>query len=70
MIQNDGHLAWRKSTFSGANGDCVELAAADGLIAVRHSKEPEAGTLFYTRSELAAFISGCKAGEFDDLARP
>lgn len=61
-------LAWRKSSFSGANGDCVEVADANGAIAFRHSKEPEQGTLLYTRSELAAFILGCKAGEFDDLA--
>lgn len=60
-------LAWRKSTFSGANGDCVEVAETGERIAMRHSKEPEQGTLFYTRSEMDAFIKGCKAGEFDDL---
>ncbi len=68
MTTHDTHLAWRKSTYSGANGDCVELAEAGRLVAVRHSKEPDQGTLLYTRSELAAFIAGCKAGEFDDLA--
>ncbi len=62
-------LDWRKSSFSGANGDCVEVADAGELIAVRHSKEPEQGTIMYSRSELSAFIRGCKAGEFDDLAR-
>lgn len=61
---------WRKSSYSGANGDCVELAVDDGLIAVRHSKEPEQGILMYTRAELDAFIKGCKAGEFDDLTQP
>ncbi len=68
MLGNDDYLNWRKSTFSGANGDCVEVAERGRLVAVRHSKEPEQGTLLYTRSELAAFIRGCKAGEFDDLA--
>ena len=58
---------WRKSSFSGANGDCVELAAIGSGIAVRHSRSPDRGTLVYTRSELAAFVAGCKAGEFDDL---
>lgn len=61
-------LQWRKSSFSGANGDCVEVADTGGLIAFRHSKEPQQGTILYTRSELSAFIRGCKAGEFDDLA--
>ena len=61
-------LAWRKSSYSGANGDCVEVADTGNGVAVRHSKEPDQGTLLYTRAELAAFIRGCKAGEFDDLA--
>jgi hypothetical protein len=43
------------------------VAETGELIAMRHSKEPEQGTLFYTRSEMDAFIKGCKAGEFDDL---
>jgi hypothetical protein len=64
---------WRKSSFStgGSNGggDCVETAALpDGRIAVRNSKDPEAGTVFFTRTEIAAWLKGVKAGEFDDLA--
>ena len=69
MTEQERQLAWRKSTYSGANGDCVELAENGQHIVVRHSKEPDQGTLLYTRSELAAFIAGCKAGEFDDLAQ-
>ena len=61
------HRIWRKSSFSGAEGNCVEVAAEDGAIAVRNSKRPEAGSLTFTRSEMAAWIEGCKAGEFDDL---
>ncbi|MEM9563544.1 MAG: DUF397 domain-containing protein [Actinomycetota bacterium] len=68
MTHHDSQLVWRKSTYSGANGDCVEIAETGRLVAVRHSKEPDQGTLLYTRTELAAFIAGCKAGEFDDLA--
>jgi hypothetical protein len=59
---------WRKSRFSGAQGDCVELAATAHGIAVRNSKRPDGGTLTFTQAELAAFIAGVKAGEFDDLA--
>lgn len=58
---------WRKSTFSGQNGDCVEVAEAGDLILVRNSNRPEAGAIEFTRSEIAAWVSGCKAGEFDDL---
>ncbi|GAA2479678.1 hypothetical protein GCM10010406_14860 [Streptomyces thermolineatus] len=39
----------------------------DGRTAVRDSKHPEAGTVFFTRSEIAAWVAGAKAGEFDDL---
>ena len=61
-------LTWRKSSFSGTNGGaCVEVAQTDEGILVRNSKRPNEGTIAFTRSELAAWIDGCKAGEFDDL---
>ncbi|MBF6332884.1 DUF397 domain-containing protein [Nocardia transvalensis] len=61
--------AWRKSSFSGPDGNCVECAQLpDGTVAVRNSNSPEAGVLAFTRPELAAWILGCRAGEFDDLA--
>jgi uncharacterized protein DUF397 len=59
---------WRKSSFSGNNGHCVEVAAlGDEQIAVRNSNRPEAGMLLFTRAEMAAWIKGCQAGEFNDL---
>ena len=75
MTSNDllASASWRKSSFSGGggngSGDCVEVAPLpDGTIAVRNSKNPKAGTVFFTPSELGAFLQGVKAGEFDDLA--
>ncbi|WP_067541272.1 DUF397 domain-containing protein [Nocardia crassostreae] len=73
MNQSDPsqHLrfAWRKSSFSGPNGNCVEAARLpDGSVAVRNSNDPDAGILLFRKSEMAAWIAGCKAGEFDDLA--
>jgi Domain of unknown function (DUF397) len=60
---------WRKSSFSADQGDCVEAAPlADGRIAVRNSNHPDAGVVFFTRNEMAAWLKGVKAGEFDDLA--
>ncbi|MGH3624021.1 MAG: DUF397 domain-containing protein [Sciscionella sp.] len=62
-------VAWRKSSFSNGGGLCVEVAPlADGRIAVRNSNHPEAGVVFFTHTEMNAWISGAKAGEFDDLA--
>jgi hypothetical protein len=61
-------LVWRKSRRSGALGNCVELAPlADGEVAIRHSRRPDGPVLVYTRAEMAAFLSGAKDGEFDDL---
>jgi hypothetical protein len=60
---------WRKSSFSGHQGSCVEIAPlADGSIAVRNSNHPQAGVVLFTRAEMDAWIKGVKAGEFDDLA--
>jgi len=63
---------WRKSSFSGGgqNGGnrCVEVAALDdGRIAVRNSNAPDAGVVYFTRAEMAAWIAGVKNAEFDDL---
>ncbi|MCX4552545.1 DUF397 domain-containing protein [Streptomyces sp. NBC_01500] len=61
-------LAWRKSTFSGDQGACVEAAPLpDGRIAVRNSNHPDAGAVHFTVVEMDAWIKGVKAGEFDYL---
>ena len=59
---------WRKSSFSNASGNCVEVAGlADGSVAVRNSRDADGPALVYTRAEIAAFLSGVRNGEFDDL---
>ena len=46
----------------------MELAELPGdAIAVRNSRYPSGPALIYTRAEVAAFLSGAKNGEFDDL---
>ena len=61
-------LIWRKSTVSNATGNCVELAVtADGSVAIRNSRFPDGVQLTYTSAEIAAFVRGVQAGEFDDL---
>ena len=64
-----GSVQWRKSSASNPSGNCVEVAAlADGGVAVRNSRHAEGPVLVYTRSEVAAFLTGVRNGEFDDLA--
>jgi len=60
-------LAFRKSSYSANNGNCVEVAILqDGGHAVRDSKDQTGPILVFTKAEWAAFLSGAKSGEFDD----
>ncbi|MEU0519395.1 DUF397 domain-containing protein [Streptosporangium sp. NPDC006007] len=54
-------LAWRKSSLSAQQDNCVEVAALpDGGRAVRDSKDQNGPILYFTKSEWRAFISGVK----------
>jgi len=69
-VNGSGHsdLRWIKSSFSFANGDCVEVASLpDGGIGVRDSKDTSGPVLQFTQSEWQAFIGGARNGEFDHL---
>ena len=57
---------WRKSSRSGGQGQCVEVADnLPGVVAVRDSKNPGGPALAFTPDDWAAFIGGVKSGEFD-----
>ncbi|WP_433228123.1 DUF397 domain-containing protein [Actinomadura formosensis] len=52
---------WRKSSHSaGTGGECVELASAPGIIAVRDSKNPDGPKLLIARDEFAALVTTLK----------
>lgn len=66
---NEQNLIWRKASASNPTGNCVELAKlSNGEIAVRNSRFPDGSVVVYTRAEIAAFLDGARAGEFDDMA--
>lgn len=60
--------AWRKSSFSFSNSNCVEVSDHGGTVRVRDSKDQTGPVLRFTAAEWAAFLAGAKAGEFDGLA--
>jgi hypothetical protein len=63
-----GPLSWRRSSFSNGQSMCIEVAGLpDGGVAVRNSRDPDGPVLAYTQAEWAAFMNGCKSGEFDGL---
>jgi Domain of unknown function (DUF397) len=67
------HAEWRTSSYSGANGSCVEVAPVPGAasaavestdtIAVRDSKDRRGPALTFTSRQWRSFAAGLKAGE-------
>jgi hypothetical protein len=58
--------AWRKSSHSYVNGDCIEVAGhAGGLVTVRDSKNRSGSVLAFGRAQWGAFIDGVRDGRHD-----
>lgn len=52
---------WRKSSRSGNQGDCVEVAGnLPGVVAVRDSKDPHGPTLTFDASAWQTFVRATK----------
>ncbi|MFD8323765.1 DUF397 domain-containing protein [Kitasatospora purpeofusca] len=57
---------WRKSSFSGETGACIEVAGGLlGVLPVRDSKDPSGPSLVFSADAWSAFVAGVCAGEFD-----
>ncbi|KPI01168.1 protein of unknown function DUF397 [Actinobacteria bacterium OK074] len=56
---------YRKSSYSGQNNDCVEVApTANGGRAVRDSKAQTGPVLHFNSPQWQAFLAGTRGGEF------
>lgn len=59
-------VQWRKSSYSSGNGQCVEVALAQGVMAIRDSKNPAGPALVFDHDTWSAFVRGVTAGEFGE----
>ncbi|MGH3388824.1 MAG: DUF397 domain-containing protein [Actinomadura sp.] len=59
------NAAWRKSSYTAQQGDCVELADVEEIVAVRDSKDPNGPKLIFPRGAFAKFTASVKAGVHD-----
>jgi len=48
---------WRKSSYSGGNGSCVEVAVVGGTVGVRDSKDPASPVLTFTTTDFGRFVA-------------
>lgn len=57
---------WKKSSWSAANGHCVEVARLGSHVGVRNSRDngPGCPVLIFTREEWDTFLSGINANDF------
>lgn len=54
---------WKKSTYSGNSGQCVEISVTHGeRVSIRDSKYPYATMLRFSPHVWSSFVGGIKAG--------
>lgn len=62
-------LDWRKAKRSMNNGNCAEVAAARGMVAVRDTKDPAGLVLRYPADTWRSFLLSALRGDFDTIPR-
>lgn len=66
MSIDPARAQWFKSSYSGPDRDCVEVACLDKRsVGVRDSKNPTGPVLIFPRSEWQKFLAAARRGGFD-----
>jgi Domain of unknown function (DUF397) len=60
---------WRKSSYSGNTGNCVEIADLGDSIAARDSKDPHGPVLIFARNNWQSFVLGMKLRSYISSTR-
>lgn len=58
-------MTWKKSTYSGQTGSCVEVGGSPGVIGVRDTKDRDGGMLAFDLRSWTAFLGAVKGQRFD-----
>ncbi|WP_243787707.1 DUF397 domain-containing protein [Saccharopolyspora gloriosae] len=59
------HLTWHKSSHSGTQENCVEVARTPRLTAVRDSKDPTGTVLMFNPQTFAVFLQDLRIRDED-----
>lgn len=54
---------WRKSRRSGANQNCVEVAADESSVLVRDSRNPSGAVIAFASARWTDFVSRVRSGD-------
>ncbi len=64
-MERDG--MWRKSSRSGGEGDCVEVAGFADAVGVRDTKDRQGPSLSFDPASWTRFVAATRTGRFDNL---
>ncbi|SCL47824.1 protein of unknown function [Micromonospora eburnea] len=67
-MRRDG--VWRKSSRSGGEGDCVEVAGFAEAVGVRDSKDRQGPVLSFDPASWARFVAATCADQFGGASSP
>jgi hypothetical protein len=59
------HPAWRKSSYSSSEANCVQVALGGPAIGVRDSKHPDGPVLAVPSGCWSSFLCGIASSDFD-----